>query len=127
MCVDPYGDTGYHVIGNVVHAIHSTNIGKFPIFPSLFKPLLNKGIIKNPQITNIDKFISSSQTFFKNIKNLKHIGSMFTFRTVLPNKEKDDARPTTVKQISPQQLVVFSGKIPTCVEAYKEVSKIVNK
>lgn len=127
MCIDPYGDTGYHVIGNVVHAIHSTNIGKFPILPSLFKPLLNKGIIKNPQITNIDKFISSSQTFFKNIEDLKHIGSMFTFRTVLPNKEKDDARPTIVKQISPQQLVVFSGKIPTCVEAFKEVLKIINK
>ena len=126
MCVDPLGDTGYHVMGNVVHAIHNTNVGKFPITPLPFKNLLNKGIINNPKITNIDKFISSSQTFFKHIENLKHIGSMFTFRTVLPNKEKDDARPTIVKQITPQQLVVFSGKIPTCVEAYKEVSKIIN-
>lgn len=127
MCVDPYGNTGYHVMGNVVHAIHSTNTGKFPIIPKGFKELLNKGIINNPKITNINKFISSARIFFKNIESLKHIGSMFTFRTVLPNREKDDARPTIVDQITPKQLVVFSGKIPTCVEAYKEISKIINK
>ena len=26
-CIDPYSDTDYHVIGNVVHAIHHTNVG----------------------------------------------------------------------------------------------------
>ena len=126
MCIDPYGNTGYHVMGNVVHAIHSTNIGKFPYIPKEYKNLLNKGIVKNPSITNIDKFISSSQSYFKNIEDLKHIGSMFTFRTVLPNRDKDDARPTIVDKITPKQLVVFSGKIPTCVEAYKKISNIIN-
>lgn len=127
MCVDPLGTTGYHVMGNVVHAIHSTNIGKFPFLPEEYKDLINKGIVNNPKITNIDKFISSAKDYFLNIENLDHIGSMFTFRTVLPNKEKDDARPTIVKKITDNQLLVFSGKIPTCVEAYKEVSKIINK
>lgn len=127
MCVDPLGNTEYHVMGNVVHAIHSSNIGKYPILPKEYKNLLNGGIINNPKITNIDKFISSAKNYFHNIENLEHIGSMFTFRTVLPNKEKDDARPTIVKQITNNQLLVFSGKIPTCVEAYKEVSKIINK
>lgn len=126
MCIDPYGDTGYHVMGNVVHAIHSTNVGKFPYVPKEYKNLLNKGIIKNPTITNIDKFILSAKTFFKDIEQLEHIGSMFTFRTVLPNRDKDDARPTIVDKITSKQLVVFSGKIPTCVEAYKKISSIIN-
>ena len=56
---------------------------------------------------------------------MEHIGSMFTFRTVLPDKEKDDARPTIVKKVSNKELLVFSGKIPTCVEAYKEIKKII--
>ena len=126
MCVDPYGNTGYHVMGNVVHAIHSTNVGKFPYTPKEYVSLLNKGIVENPSITNIDKFIYSAKTFFKDIEKLEHIGSMFTFRTVLPNRDKDDARPTIVDQINSKQFVVFSGKIPTCVEAYKKISNIIN-
>ena len=27
-CIDPYGNTDYHVMGNVVHAIHDTMVGE---------------------------------------------------------------------------------------------------
>jgi hypothetical protein len=121
MCIDPYGDTGWHVMGNVVHAIHSTNVGKFPEYDKKFDDLLNKGIVKNPPITNINKFIESAKMFFKDIEKVKHIGSMFTFRTVLPNRDKDDARPTLVEKQTDNILNVFSGKIGTCVDAAEEV------
>ena len=42
---------------------------------------------------------------------------MFTFRTVLPNREYDDSRPTIVEQTSALNFSLFSGKIGTCVEA----------
>ena len=121
MCIDPLGDTGLHVMGNVVHAIHSTNIGKFPKYDEKFDELLNKGIVKNPSITNIDKFIHSAKKFFVDIDKVKHIGSMFTFRTVLPNRDKDDARPTLVEKPMDTMFNVFSGKIGTCVNAAEEV------
>ena len=121
MCIDPLGDTPFHVMGNVVHAIHSTNVGKFPEYDEKFDGVLNKGIVKNPTITNIDKFIESAKTFFVDIDKAEHIGSMFTFRTVLPNKDKDDARPTLVEKIDDKTFNVFSGKIGTCVDAAKEV------
>ena len=73
--------------------------------------LLNKGIVENPSITNIDKFIESAKTFFVDIDKAKHIGSMFTFRTVLPNRDKDDARPTLVENVTDKIFNVFSGKI----------------
>jgi len=117
MCVDPLGKTGYHVMGNVVHAIHNTNIGEFPEAPKEYEELLNKGIIHNPKITNIDKFIESAKEFFEDIEKSEHIGSMFTFRTVLPNREHDDSRPTIVEQTSSLNFSLFSGKIGTCVEA----------
>ena len=37
MCIDPYGDTDYHVMGNVVHAIHNRNISNFPDLPEDIK------------------------------------------------------------------------------------------
>jgi hypothetical protein len=123
MCIDPLGDSGMHVMGNVVHAIHHTNIGHKPVVPDSFENLLNKGLIRNPSITNIDKFIESARQFFPDIDQAQHIGSMYTIRTVLPNRENDDARPTLVEWIGTNRLIVFSGKICTCVSAAKTVLK----
>ena len=123
MCIDPLSGTDYHVMGNVVHAIHSTNVGKFPNCDLKFNNLLNKGIIKNPPITNIDKFIESAKRFFVDIDAAIHIGSMFTFRTVLPNKDKDDARPTLIEKIDDRIFSIFSGKIGTCVDVSDQIIK----
>ena len=125
MCIDPLGDTNYHVMGNVVHAIHSTNVGKFPEYDSKFDELLNKGIVKNPSITNIDKFIGSAKKFFVDIDKLEHIGSMYTFRTVLPNRDKDDARPTLVGKVDDKTFTLFSGKIGTCVTAANDILEFI--
>jgi len=125
MCIDPLGDTGLHVMGNVVHAIHSTNVGEFPEYDSKFDDLLNNGIVKNPSVTNIDKFIESAKMFFKDIENAEHIGSMFTIRTVLPNRDKDDARPTLVENPVDNIFNLFSGKIGTCVSATDELMEYI--
>ncbi len=127
MCFDPYGDE-LHVLGNVVHAIHETNIGHEPIVSEELKKYLNSGIIKNPTITNIDKFIETGKRFFDDFDELEHIGSMYTIRTVLANKDDTDERPTiisgetwpdeTTKWVSsdnPSVYSLFSGKIGTCV------------
>ena len=45
MCIDPYGDTGYHVMGNVIHAIHETKYD-FYYSGNKYKSVINKGILK---------------------------------------------------------------------------------
>ena len=131
MCLDPYGDTGYHVLGNVVHAIHETNIGPKPIVKSkTLRKYLNDGVIKNPKVTNIEKFIETGMKFFEDFDKLEHIGSMYTFRTVLRDREHDDARPTLVRKEPHNQIPVyslFSGKITTCVDATNELIKLVKQ
>ena len=39
MCIDPLGDTGLHLLCNVVHEIHQTNIGKYPSINKKFVDL----------------------------------------------------------------------------------------
>lgn len=124
MCFDPYADTGYHLGGNVVHAIHVRNIGKCPEVPSVYKKYLNKGIIKDPKYTNVDRFIESAKKFFPYIENSKHIGSMYTIRTVLPNKDLTDERPTIVTKDN-NNFILFSGKIGNCVEAANKIEEII--
>jgi len=126
MCFDPYADTDYHLGGNVVHAIHVRNIGEKPEIPPPYKRYINKGIIKNPKYTNVDRFIESAKKFFPEIEKAKHLGSMYTIRTVLPYKDDTDERPTIVKN-QDNNFILFSGKIGNCVEAANRIEEIINE
>ena len=125
-CIDPFGNTGFHVMGNVVHAIHYTTIGKSFDIPKNYKSLLNNGVIKKPHITNFDKFIKTATKFFIGIEEAEHIGSMYTIRTVLPFRDHDDSRPTIVEQINEKIITVFSGKIPTCIDSANQILRVFN-
>ena len=121
MCLDPY-KSDLHVLGHVKHAIHSTNVGDYPMV--LNKDIvgyLNNGVISNPKITKIKKFIEAGMEFFEDFDKLEHVGSMFTIRTVLAHRDYDDARPTLVKKESDKVFTIFSGKIGTCVQAANQV------
>jgi hypothetical protein len=126
-CIDPLGDTGLHVMGNVVHAIHETNIGLSPVIPEKFSHLLNKGIISHPLITNIKHFLQAASVFMPKISDADHVGSMFTIRTVLPKVEKTDERPTFVYRVDEKIINVFSGKIGNCIEAADRIVKLVGE
>lgn len=124
-CIDPYGETDMHVMGNVVHAIHATNTGFFPEIPEEYKPLLNKGIVESPNVTRIEKFLETATSFMPDMKEAEYVGSMFTVRAVLPNVDATDERPTLVSKVSDKIIHVFSGKLGNCVEAADEVVRLI--
>ena len=121
MCADPLGDTGLFVLGNVVHAIHSTNDGSAPDIDPELAPLLNRGIVKNPTITRFPEFIESGSQFMPGMAEAEHVGSMYTVRTVLPRSDATDERPTLVRRVGEGFYSIFSGKVGTCVAAAQEV------
>ena len=128
MCLDPYQDE-YHVLGNVKHAIHMLNNGTEPFWDSEYTKYINKGLIKNtePKLTKIDKFIESGVKYFGDeFADLEHIGSMYTFRAVLADRDHDDARPTLVNHEGDNVYTLFSGKIDTCVNAGRELMRTIN-
>ena len=126
MCFDPFANTGYHLAGNVVHAIHASNIGKEPEIPPVYKEYLNKGVIEKPKYTNVDRFMESAKKFFPDIVKSKHIGSMYTIRTVLPYKDDTDERPTVVTKQG-KDFILFSSKIGNCVNVASEVIRKIKR
>lgn len=124
MCIDPYGQSGLYLLGNVVHAIHQSNVGLTPLVGKRFTAFINKGIIKNSPYTNFKHFIESTEVFIPDIKFATYFGSMYTVRTVLPFKEKTDERPTIVKKVDNKTITVFSGKLVSCVTAASEVENL---
>lgn len=126
MCLDPLGE--YFVLGNVVHAIHESNVGETPVYDvSKWTNYLNKGIVHNPEVTNIDKFIETGKKYFgEEFGDLEHVGSMYTIRTVLKGRDHDDARPTLVNHEEDNVWSLFSGKIDTCVSASMELIRMLD-
>ena len=125
MCIDPYGRTGLSLLGNVVHAIHSTNTGIAPVIPSLIQGNLDVGVVKNPASTNWDKFVNSGREYIPSLDKAEYRGSMFTVRAVLPDMDKTDGRPTIVSRSGTKIINVFSGKIDTCVVAANDTLDII--
>jgi len=123
MSVEPVGRTDYFIIGDVVNTVLQRSVGLIPQVDEKFSSLLNKRIIKKPPISNFKNFIDSAERFMPEIKKAEHIGSSFCIKTVLPNVDNTDARPTLIKKINENTLMIFSGKIPTCVDVAEVVLK----
>jgi hypothetical protein len=126
MSFDPLGDTGYAVMGHVEHAIHNRNIGIHPEVPAHLASLLNKGVIQNPEYTNIQSFLDEACNFLPDLRAAKHIGSMYTVRTVLPRVDKTDTRPTIVESIDHRVINIYSGKVGNSVAAANEVVSLIS-
>ena len=121
MSIDPVGEKNIFIIGDVINTVHERYIGKLPKFDPKFLSLLDKGIIKNPTITNKELFLESAADFFPDISKAKYVGSSFTIKTVLPNVDSSDERPTIIEKVNDKIITVFSGKIPTCVDTANKV------
>ena len=52
---------------------------------------------------------------------------MYTIRTVLSNRDYDDARPSIVDKESKSKYLIFSGKISTAVDAADELHNYIMK
>lgn len=115
--IDPYGKTGLHVLGHVEHAIHETSVGEDPPLTNL---PLNQGIVNNPPVTKFKEMVEAGAKLLPALEKAEHIGSMFTIRAVLPNKDATDERPTMVERLDDQVVRIFSGKIGTAVDAAYE-------
>lgn len=124
MNLNPFSQTGFFVIGHVVHGVHQTYVGKEPVFDPKLLALIHRGIIKNPPLTNLNKFIKSGAEFLPELKRAEPLGSMFVIRTVLPYQDDTDARPTMIEVIDNKTVTVFSGKIGNCVEAAEQLAEI---
>lgn len=141
-CIDPFGNDGYyHVLGHVKEAIHDRQIGKFYQIPETHREVLKFKTEKYFKLSKHREMINSSKRFF-NFKsrpvvpqsskkptllndNVFYLTSMFTVRTVLPNRDHDDARPTQLIKHSEKLYSIFSGKIGTSVSIADQLIKMI--
>lgn len=116
-CIDPLDDTPLHVVGHVTEAVHWEGIGYRAEIPADLIDILDRGLLRKPRVTGFGRMQEELAAFVSSIKEAEHIGSMFTVRAVLANREETDARPTLLQAHDQQVMSVFSGKLGTSVTA----------
>ena len=82
-------------------------------------------LIKNPPFTKLNLFLDSGSRFFPKFNEAKYVGSSFSIKTVLPEANSTDDRPTLVERIDANIITIFSGKISTCMDAANQVEKLI--
>lgn len=120
MSVDPWGETDYFLMADYHNMRHHSTTGYTPDLPDEFQNLLNVGLIENPDITNFKSFREHGRKYLPGVADADHVGSFFTIRTILPDVEETDARPTIVEQAG-DVITVFGGKLATSVFTAEEV------
>ena len=123
--LDPLCGTPYHVMGHVRHAIHASNIGTCPEIPDYLRFSVDHGVQRNDR-TAWAAFRWAGSDYIPALSGARHIGSMYTVRAVLPNKDDTDERPTLVSKVDDRVIRVFSGKIGTAVSAAEQVASMVH-
>jgi len=126
MSLDPYGNSGSHLMGHVVHAIHNANVGRQPMIPSELLDYVNKKSVASRMASHFDKFVEATKKYIPAIEQADYQHSLFTIRAVLPNVDATDERPTVVSRSEENIIDVFSGKLITCVESAFEVRRILD-
>jgi len=120
MSIDPWGETDHFLMGDYNNMRHHSTTGYVPEVPDKFEEFLNRGLITEPEISNFDSFREHGRKYIPGVGDAEYAGSFFTIRTILPDVEETDARPTLVDQ-SGNVITVFGGKLATSVSTAKEV------
>jgi glycine/D-amino acid oxidase-like deaminating enzyme len=119
-CVDPFGWERCHLLSHVEEAIWLRSFGGEPVIPDEVKDYIDSGLTFKPKHTRFKRMRDALAEYLPGVADAKHVGSMYTVRTVLPNKEATDARPTMVEALDDSVIRIFSGKLGTSVDAAKQ-------
>ena len=120
MSTDHWGDTDFFAMGDYHNMRHHTSTGYEPEIPDRFREVVNAGLIEDPEISNFAKFREHGEKYIPGVTDANQIGSLFTIRTILPDVEDTDARPTLVDR-SGRIVTVFGGKLATSVDTAQSV------
>lgn len=120
MSTDHWGSTDHFAMGDYHHMRHHSTTGYEPDIPKRYASLVNEGLIDDPDFSNFQAFREHGQQYIPGVANAVHIGSLFTIRTILPDVDQTDARPTLVRQAG-DVTTVFGGKLATSVQTAKQV------
>ncbi len=132
----PWRGTGWSIIDGPFFGVMPFGFSKNYLLYDVELSVLERSIGTVPQFTHdvehydtparrakrFEAYQKKWSPYAPEIRQCKHLYSLYVIRTVLPKKEKTDTRPTLIKNRAPGFWKVFSGKVTTSVPAAVEVA-----
>ena len=118
MCLDPYLNSKYTILGSVKESVHLEKLGSRLNLNNLQKKYLLLNSISDPKFSNFTKINSLFNEYFQNFDS-QYIKSFFVVRCTKYSKK--DSRKSEVT-VNGKIINVFSGKWVSC---FKSANKIV--
>ncbi len=123
--IAPYG-SDLHLLYDVENSVHERVVAdRRPEFGRLRRQT-DGPPISVPSSTRFDSILASTRQFIK-LDEVRHVGSLYSERVVLPGLEGTDARPTLVEWVSPRVLAIFSGKVSVSVAAARSAARAITQ
>lgn len=122
MCIDPYKNSSYSILGHVSKSIHKTLINNVPKFEKKFSLLINNYHNEKKIFSKFQLIKNDFQKYFYGMENLEFCSSFYVIRCTKKNKEKTDERLSECT-INDNIISVFSGK---WVSSFSVSEKILN-
>ncbi|MFH5232795.1 FAD-dependent oxidoreductase [Antrihabitans spumae] len=117
--LSPFGRApGKYLLYDVVNSVQSTQVSAIcQLHPEhAYRDQWEESIP-----SSFDAMKANACQFLEGFENVRRCRSLWSIRTVLPNVDATDERPTTVEWLAPTVLSVFSGKLGTSVVAGRKV------
>lgn len=122
-CIDPIARSEYSMLGHVKEAIHDIQIGTEYKIPEKYTGVVNNLFPRlKYRVSNHPQIIKACEELLE--CKLEYLSSSYTIRTVLANREHDDARPTNLIKHNSKFYSLFGGKIGTAVSTARELTKM---
>lgn len=124
--LDPAGvqDSEY-LLGHVKHAIMKTETADHASLTAFQDEMVRDTFTQRRYCWA--EMQGAAQRFIPAMEHARFMGAYHVLRAVLPNTDATDERPTIVQQHSPQVTSIFSGKIPTAIDAAQTVAANLRK
>jgi hypothetical protein len=122
-CIDPLPDTKLHLIYDVTHSVHHSNVGMAAEVPDHLAPLIDRGRVVTPH-THVQRMLATVDRYLHGLEQAQYVGSLFTVRAVLPDVDDTDERLTHITRCS-DTVHVLGGKLDASVTAAQRVVELV--
>ncbi len=119
----PFGFSENHLFYDVEFAVLERIVNTLP----KFKKNVSYYDDEKRRLRRFDEYKKKWKPYFPDVEKCEYVSSLYATRMILPKKEKTDARPTMVEELSNGFWQIFSGKITTSVPQAVELAHLVDE
>lgn len=122
MTVLPFGQTGRYLLYDVAHSVIAEHVG--PHMPAAWARHASAPARQVDAAALFERIRATCSRFVPALASVRCTGFLEGPRMVLANRHHTDARPSIVRQVEPDYVTAFTGKIDHCIWVADDIADL---